>query len=81
MDGDDAMVRRIVDAAVLPELLAREGATALLEACDAQAAVIFVAAAGGQIRVLAAAGCDADSARARWRRPPLRDGRRRRRCS
>ena len=42
MDGDDALVRRIVDAAVMPALLAREGATALLEACDAQAAVVFV---------------------------------------
>ena len=59
MDGDDALVRRIVDAAAMPELLAREGATALLEACDAQAAVLFVQAAGGQIHVLSAAGCDA----------------------
>ena len=31
-DGDDAIVRRLVDAAVLPALLAREAATALLEA-------------------------------------------------
>ena len=31
MDGEDALVRRIVDAAVMPALLAREGATALLE--------------------------------------------------
>ncbi len=42
MDGDDALVRRIVDAAAMPALLAREGATALLEICDAQAAVIFI---------------------------------------
>ena len=65
MDGDDAIVRRIVDAAALPALLAREGATALLEACDAQAAVIFLQHAGsGQVRIIAAAGCDQDGARA-----------------
>jgi DNA-binding NtrC family response regulator/tetratricopeptide (TPR) repeat protein len=62
MDGDDALVRRLVDAAALPELLAREGATTLLEACDAQAVVIFVQGDGG-IRVVASAGCDRDSAR------------------
>jgi hydrogenase-4 transcriptional activator len=64
MDGDDAIVRRIVDGSAVPELLAREGATALFEACDAQAAVLFVQVAAGQVRVLAAAGCDADTARA-----------------
>ncbi len=64
VDGDDALVRRIVDAAVLPALLAREGATALLEACDAQAAAVFVQTVSGQIRIVAAAGCDGESARA-----------------
>jgi hydrogenase-4 transcriptional activator len=63
MDGDDAIVRRIVDAAVMPALLAREGATALLETCDGHAAVLFVHA-GGKVRLLASAGCDADRARA-----------------
>ncbi len=64
MDGDDALVRRIVDASAMSALLAREGATALLEACDAQASTLFVQRAGGQIAVLAAAGCDTDAARA-----------------
>jgi hydrogenase-4 transcriptional activator len=64
MDGDDAIVRRIVDASVVPALLAREGATALLEACDGQAAVLFVHTANGPIRLLAAAGCDNDTANA-----------------
>ena len=64
MDGDDALVRRIVDAAALPALLAREGATALLEGCDAQAAVVFVQVNPGQVRVLACAGCNSDSAQA-----------------
>ena len=63
MDGEDALVRRIVDAAVMPALLAREGATALLEACDAQAAVVFVHASSGQVRVAASAGCDPSRAR------------------
>jgi DNA-binding NtrC family response regulator/tetratricopeptide (TPR) repeat protein len=64
MDGDDAIVRRIVDAAAMPGLLAREGATALLEVCDAQAAVLFVLPTTGPLRVLAWAGCDAGTARA-----------------
>ena len=63
MDGEDALVRRIVDAAVMPALLAREGATALLEACDGQAAVIFIQLPSGQVRVAAAAGCDSEQAR------------------
>jgi len=64
MDGEDALVRRIVDAAVMPALLAREGATALLEACDGQAAALFVCLASGQIRVAAVSGCDVESGRA-----------------
>jgi hydrogenase-4 transcriptional activator len=63
MDGDDALVRRVVDAAVLPALLASEGAAALLEACDARATVIYLRDVAGQPRVIAAAGCDADGAR------------------
>jgi len=63
MDGEDALVRRIVDAAVMPALLAREGATALLEACDAQAAVLFVQLVSGHVKVASAAGCDHAQAR------------------
>ena len=62
VDGDDALVRRIVDAAVMPALLAREGATALLEGCDAQIAVVFVQTGPAQVRVLASAGTAADGA-------------------
>ena len=62
VDGDDALVRRLVDAAALPPLLAREGATALLEACDGQAAAIFVRSDAGQVRVLASAGVDVEGA-------------------
>ncbi len=60
---EDAVVRRLVDAAAIPALLAREGSAALLEACSASAAALFVAIPGGRLRVLASAGCDADRAR------------------
>jgi hydrogenase-4 transcriptional activator len=63
-DADDAIVRRIVDAAALPELLGRETATALIEAAAGDCSVIYVLLAGGDIRVVAAAGCDDDTARA-----------------
>jgi DNA-binding NtrC family response regulator len=45
-------------------LLARDGATALLEACDAQAVVLFVRAANGQVQLIGTAGCDAEGGRA-----------------
>jgi hydrogenase-4 transcriptional activator len=64
MDGEDALVRRIVDAAVMPALLAREGATAILEACDAQSAALFVSLPSGQIRVASVSGCDPEAGRA-----------------
>ena len=60
VDGDDALVRRIVNAAVIPALLAREGATSLLEGCDGQSAVLFVHSSPP--RVLAHSGVDAESA-------------------
>lgn len=63
MDGEDALVRRIVDAAVMPALLAREGATALLEACDASAAVLFVEVPVGPLRVISMSGCGPEQAR------------------
>jgi DNA-binding NtrC family response regulator/tetratricopeptide (TPR) repeat protein len=63
-DVDEAIVRRLVDAAIFPELLARETATALLESLEADAAVVFVAPPGGDIRLLATAGCDPAIARA-----------------
>ncbi len=64
VDGDAALVRRIVDASVTPALLAREGTTTILEACDGQAAVIFTQPRPGDVEVVAAAGCDAETARA-----------------
>jgi hydrogenase-4 transcriptional activator len=63
-DADEAIVRRVVDAAALPELLGRETAAALLEASAGDSAVVFVELVRGDVRVLAQAGCDADTARA-----------------
>ena len=57
-DADDAIVRRLVDAAIFPDLLAREVAGAILESTEADAAVVFVSLAGGEVRVVAAAGCN-----------------------
>jgi hydrogenase-4 transcriptional activator len=64
VDGDAALVRRLVDAAAIPALLARDGATALLEACDAQAVVLFVRGSNGQVQLLGTAGCDSEGGRA-----------------
>ncbi len=61
--ADDALVRRIVDAAALPELLGRETAEAMLEAATADASVVFVRPATGDVRLLGFAGCSADEAR------------------
>jgi DNA-binding NtrC family response regulator/tetratricopeptide (TPR) repeat protein len=62
-DADDAIVRRIVDAAALPDLLGRETAAALLEASGGDGAVVYVQPPGGDVRVVASAGCDAEVAR------------------
>jgi len=63
-DADDAIVRRLVDAAALPELLARETVAALQESCAADSVVLYVSPhAGGDVRVLASAGCELDAAR------------------
>jgi hydrogenase-4 transcriptional activator len=62
-DADDALVRRLVDAAVLPDLLARELAATLLEAVTADITAVFIELPGGDIRLIAFDGSDADGAR------------------
>jgi DNA-binding NtrC family response regulator/tetratricopeptide (TPR) repeat protein len=57
-DADEAIVRRLVDAAIFPELIARETATAVLESIEPDAAVVFVSLPGGDVQVLASAGTD-----------------------
>jgi DNA-binding NtrC family response regulator/tetratricopeptide (TPR) repeat protein len=64
VDADDAIVRRLIDASVLPDLLARETAAALLESTESDAAVVFVEPSAGEVRVVAMAGCDAGVAHA-----------------
>jgi DNA-binding NtrC family response regulator/tetratricopeptide (TPR) repeat protein len=63
-DADDAIVRRLVDAAALPDLLGRETAAALLEAASADCSAIYVVRPGGDVRIVAAAGCEDEAARA-----------------
>ena len=62
-DADDALVRRLVDAAVLPDLLARELAATLLEAVNADAVAVFAELPGGDVRLIAFSGADADGSR------------------
>ncbi|HEY7289943.1 MAG TPA: sigma 54-interacting transcriptional regulator, partial [Vicinamibacterales bacterium] len=62
-DADDAIVRRIVDAAALPELLNRETAAALHEAAAADSAAVVIQRGDGDVQVVSAAGLDADGAR------------------
>jgi DNA-binding NtrC family response regulator/tetratricopeptide (TPR) repeat protein len=57
-DADASLVRRLVEASILPELLARETATVLLESTDAEASAVFVVLENGEPRLLASAGCD-----------------------
>jgi tetratricopeptide (TPR) repeat protein len=60
-DAEAGIVRRLVDAAIFPELLSRETATAIIEATDADAVVIFVESPT-DLRIVASAGCDASVA-------------------
>jgi DNA-binding NtrC family response regulator/tetratricopeptide (TPR) repeat protein len=60
----EAIVRRLVDAAIFPELLARETATALMEALEAAGVVVFVKPPAGDLRVLASTAFTAEEARA-----------------
>lgn len=62
-DADDALVRRLVDAAIMPDLLARELAAALLEAIGADLVVVFAQLPNGDVRPMAFAGADENAAR------------------
>jgi hydrogenase-4 transcriptional activator len=64
VDGDEAVVRRVVDAAAMPELLARETVAAVQDATRGDAVVLFVKpTTGGEPRVISHLGCEADGAR------------------
>src|SRR6185436_14139168 len=60
-DAEEGIVRRLVDAAIFPELLSRETATAIIEATEADAVVIFVESPT-DLRIVASAGCDSSVA-------------------
>jgi DNA-binding NtrC family response regulator/tetratricopeptide (TPR) repeat protein len=64
-DADDAIVRRLVNASVLPDLLAHELVVAAREAVLADTAAVYVAPSGGELRIVAQNGAaDAGAARA-----------------
>ena len=63
IDADDAVVRRLVDAAAFPELLGHETAAAVRDTLDADCAVVFVSPPEGDLRLVAWTGGDADRAR------------------
>ena len=62
-DADDALVQRLVNAAVLPDLLAHELVMAVREAVLADVAVVFVTPPAGELRLVACAGGDSNAAR------------------
>jgi DNA-binding NtrC family response regulator/tetratricopeptide (TPR) repeat protein len=61
-EADDALVRRMVEAAELPELLDRETVATLLEASGGIGAVIYVNTEAG-MKIIEARGFDGDAAR------------------
>ncbi len=63
LDADDAVVRRLVDAAAFPELLGRETAAAVRDTLDAECAVVFVSPASGEPRLVAWTGGDVERAK------------------
>jgi hydrogenase-4 transcriptional activator len=65
-DADDALVRRMVEAAELPELLDRETAATLLEASGGSEAVLYLNT-GGALQIVYAVGCSIEAARAHAR--------------
>jgi DNA-binding NtrC family response regulator/tetratricopeptide (TPR) repeat protein len=63
IDSDDAVVRRLIDAAAFPELLGHETAAAVRDTLDADCAVVFVAPQDSDLRLVAWTGGDGDRAR------------------
>ncbi len=63
-DADDALVQRLVNASVLPDLLAHELVMAVREAVMADLAVVFITPVAGDPRIVATAGGDSVAARA-----------------
>ena len=64
IDADDAVVRRLIDAAAFPELLGHETAAAARDTLGAECAVVFVVPPAGDLRLVAWTGGDIERARA-----------------
>ena len=62
LDNDEVLVRRLVDAALLPDLLSREIVTTLVESCDAEVGVLYIQRPEGDARIIATAGARSDVA-------------------
>jgi hydrogenase-4 transcriptional activator len=63
-EADDVLVRRLVNAAVMPDLLAIETASAFSEAVGGDGAAVVLRTPSGEIRAVSSAGCDGDAAAA-----------------
>jgi len=61
-EADDVIVRRLVDAAVMPDLLALETASAFSEAAGGDAGIVVLRSASDDVRVVSANGCDLEAA-------------------
>jgi DNA-binding NtrC family response regulator/tetratricopeptide (TPR) repeat protein len=61
-DADEGVVRRLIDAAIFKELLARETVNTLLDSASGVAAVAFVSTPSGQPHVMATAKCGPEDA-------------------
>ena len=62
-DLDEAVVRRLVEGALFPDLLAREVAATLTDGLDVESAVVFESLPDGRVNLLARVGCSEDLAR------------------
>jgi hypothetical protein len=60
--ADDAIVTRLADAAILPDLLARETGTTIQDITGLETVVTFVAPRGSDPRLLDARGCERSDA-------------------
>ncbi len=61
-EADDALVRRLVEASALPELLDREIVATAHEASDGAATVLYLSTLSGVV-IVSSAGCEYDAAR------------------
>ncbi|MDP6605868.1 MAG: sigma 54-interacting transcriptional regulator [Dehalococcoidia bacterium] len=61
LDNDDVLVRRLIDAALLPALLSRETVATLVDSCDAETGVLYVQPPEGDPEIVATAGLNGEA--------------------